>query len=163
MIQIFDKVLESRKRPLFVSMKFENDVSEGHYRTIERICKEITAAYKLKPELKPQRVDWFDDGTSYVITEKIVEMICDCGLLLGDLTFCNPNVYHEIGFIMGKAKAEKKDTADILLFLDKSVPDENNKFVGFNLRNMKYISFSNNEEFGERLSINLKRFYHLEN
>ncbi len=30
----------------------------------------------------------------------------------------NPNFYHAIGFVMGKAKANGKDMADMLLFLD---------------------------------------------
>jgi hypothetical protein len=63
----------------------------------------------------------FHDGTSYEINDKIVEMMSDCGLLIGNLTHCNPNVYHEIGFVMGKAKAEGHDVANMLLFLDESV------------------------------------------
>lgn len=63
-----------------------------------------------------ERVDWFNDGTSYEISDKIIEMISDCGLLIGNLTFCNPKVYHEVGFVMGKAKAGGKEVADMLLF-----------------------------------------------
>ena len=151
LIGIFGRILESRRRTIFVSMKFKKDSTEGHYKTIQRVCKEVTNAYNLKPELKVQRVDWFDDGTSYDINDKIIDMICDCGLLIGDLTFCNPNVYHEIGFVMGKAKAEGKNTANMLLIIDESVADERDKFVGFNLRNIKHLSFKNNEELGRCL------------
>ena len=63
-------------------------------------------AHDLKPVLKVERMDWFHDGTSYMINDKIIEMMSDCGLLIGNLTHFNPNVYHEVGFIMGKAKAE---------------------------------------------------------
>lgn len=56
-----------------------------------------------------------------MITDKINQMIADCGLLIGNLTYSNPNVYHEIGFVMGKAKAEGRDSANMLLILDESV------------------------------------------
>jgi len=34
---------------------------------------------------------------------------------------------------MGKAKAEGKEVAKMLLFLDESVADDRDKFVGFNV------------------------------
>jgi len=107
-------------------------------------------------------VDWFHDGTSYVISDKIIEMISDCGLLIGNLTHCNPNVYHEIGFIMGKAKAECKDVANMLLFLDESVANKKDKFVGFNLNGIKQLRFTKSEvEFVPALHENLERFFKL--
>jgi len=161
LIQIFDKILESRSRTIFVSMPFGKDVTENHYKIIERICDEINEAHKLKPQLVVRRVDWFQDGTSYEINNKIIEMMSDCGLLIGDLTLCNPNVYHEIGFIMGKAKAEGSDTPNMLLFLDETVPDEKDKFVGFNLRGVKQLRFTQTEKFAEDLRDNIERFYKL--
>jgi len=161
LISIFDKVLESRKRTVFVSMAFKKKASEFHYKIIERVCDEVTTIYKLKPALKVERVDWFHDGTSYEINDKIIEMISDCGLLIGDLTYCNPNVYHEIGFLMGKAKADGKDTANMLLFLDESVPDGKDRFVGFNLRSIKHIPFKKTDVFEKALRINLERFFRL--
>jgi hypothetical protein len=161
LIQIFDKILESRQRTIFVSMPFGKDVTENHYKIIERVCNEINLVYQLRPHLIVRRVDWFQDGTSYVINNKIIEMMSDCGLLIGDLTLCNPNVYHEIGFIMGKAKAEGSDTPNMLLFLDESVPDEKDKFVGFNLSGVKQLRFKQTEEFAEDLRENIERFYKL--
>jgi hypothetical protein len=161
LIQIFDKVLASRKRIIFVSMPFNKDATENHYRIIERVCQEISEAHDLKPALKVERVDWFHDGTSYEINDRIITMMSDCGLLIGDLTYCNPNVYHEIGFVMGKAKAEGKDTANMLLFLDESVPDAKDRFVGFNLRGIKQLRFKQTEEFSDDLRLNIKRFFQL--
>lgn len=163
LIKIFDKVLESRRRTVFVAMAFNKDATENHYKIIERVCKEVTDAYNLKPVLKVQRVDWFNDGTSYEINDKIIEMVSDCGLLIGNLTYCNPNVYHEIGFVMGKAKAEGKKTANMLLFLDESVTDAKDKFVGFNLLSIKHIPFTQTEEFAGALRVNLERFFRLTN
>ena len=36
------------------------------------------------------------------------------GLLIGNLPLCNPNVGHEIGFVMGQAKSQRKDVANTL-------------------------------------------------
>ncbi|MCX7355746.1 MAG: hypothetical protein NTY59_13125 [Alphaproteobacteria bacterium] len=89
-------------------------------------------------------------------------MLSDCGLLIGNLTYCNPNVYHEIGFVMGKARAEGKDVPNMLLFLDESVTDEKEKFVGFNLRGIKQLRFTQPEiEFVPALKENLERFFKL--
>jgi hypothetical protein len=162
LIAIFDKVLTSRKRTVFVSMPFGKPKADDHYAIIQRVCKEVSETYNLKPALRVERVDWFHDGTSYEINDKIIAMMSDCGLLIGNLTHCNPNVYHEIGFIMGKAKAEGKDVANMLLFLDESVPDDKDKFVGFNLRGVKQLRFSRPElDFAPALRENLERFFKL--
>jgi hypothetical protein len=160
---IFDKVLLSRNHTLFVSMPFGKPKPDEHYAIIERVCKEISATHNLKPPLKVERVDWFHDGTSYAISEKIFDMMSDCGLLLGNLTLCNPNVYHEIGFIMGKAKAEGRDVSDkILLFLDESVSEKMDKYVAFNLAGLKQIRFTSPEvEFARDLRTNIQKFFKL--
>ena len=162
LIQIFDQVLESRKRTVFVSMPFGKPKADDHYAIIQRVCKEVSDLHSLKPALKVERVDWFHDGTSYEINDKIVEIMSDCGLLIGNLTYCNPNVYNEIGFVMGKAKAEGKEVANMLLFLDESVADEKDKFVGFNLRGIKQLRFVAPElGFAPPLKENIQRFLKL--
>jgi hypothetical protein len=162
LLEIFDKVLESKKRTIFVSMPFGKTVADDHYSIIQRVAKEISDTHGLKVRLKVERVDWFQDGTSYEINDKIIEMLSDCGLLIGNLTHCNPNVYHEIGFMMGKAKAEGKDVANMLLFLDESVPDDKDKFVGFNLRGIKQLRFTAREvEFAPALRENIEKFFKL--
>jgi hypothetical protein len=62
---------------------------------------------------------------------------------------------------MGKAKAEGKETPNMLLFLDDSVADAKDKFVGFNLRSIKHIRFAQTEDFANLLRKNLERFFHL--
>ncbi len=160
LIAIFDKVLESRKRTIFVSMPFGKAKPDDHYAIIQRVAREVSEKHGLKPPLKVQRVDWFQDGTSYEINDKIIEMMSDCGLLIGNLTHCNPNVYHEVGFIMGKAKAQGEDVANMLLFLDESVAEDRDKFVGFNLRGIKQLRFHQPEvQFAPALRENLERFF----
>ena len=63
---------------------------------------------------------------------------------------------------MGKAKAEGKDVANMLLFLDESVAEDRDKFVGFNLRAVKQLRFTRPEiEFAPALRVNLERFFKL--
>jgi hypothetical protein len=161
--QIFDQVLGSRKHTIFVSMPFGKHAAENHYKIIERVCKEVSQTSDLKVPLKVERVDWFHDGTSYVITDKIVQMISDCGLLIGDLTHGNANVYHEVGFVMGKSKAEGKNSANILVFLDESesAKTDSNKAVAFNLRGIKQLRFTETEVFAKDLRRNIKLFFKL--
>lgn len=162
LISIFDKVLESRKRTIFVSMPFNKSKPEDHFAIIKRVAQEVSERYSLKPALKVERVDWFQDGTSYVITDKIIEMMSDCGLLIGNLTLCNPNVYHEVGFVMGKARALGQSTANMILFLDESVADAQDKFVGFNLQGIMQLRFTKGEvEFAPKLADNLELFFKL--
>jgi hypothetical protein len=162
LIAIFDKVIESRRRTVFVSMPFGKPKADDHFAIICRVCEEINDEYKLNTAIKVNRVDWFHDGTSYIITDKIIEMMSDCGLLIGNLTYCNPNVYHEIGFVMGKAKAEGKAVAEMLLFLDESVLEEKEKYVGFNLAGIKQIRFSQPEkEFSPILKKNIRLYFNI--
>lgn len=162
LIAIFDQVITSRKRTIFVSMPFGKTKPDDHYALIERVAKEVSDTHCLMPSLKVERVDWFHNGTSFAIGDKIVEMMSDCGLLIANLTHCNPNVYHEIGFMMGKAKAEGKDETNVLLFLDESVPEDKDKFVGFNLRGIKQLRFTQTEiGFAPVLKVNLERFFKL--
>ena len=162
LIGIFERVLDSRKRTIFVSMPFGKDTTENHYKTIQRVAEAINADYPdLKPPLKVERVDFLQSGTSFPIRAKIDEFMANCGLLIGDLTYCNANVYHEIGFMDGKAKAEGMEPANVLLFLDESVAEEKDKAVGFNLRGTKHIPFKQSEEFANALRQNLEAFFKL--
>ena len=160
-INIFNNILESKARTIFVSMPYGKDETEDHYRTIERVCQEISSDYDLKPALKAQRVDWFNDGTSYAIDDKIIEMIAGCGLLIGDLTFGNVNVYNEIGFLMGKAHVEGLNTTNMLLILDESVGD-GDKTVGFNLQGIKQLRFKQSNQLADKLRENLELFFVLQ-
>jgi hypothetical protein len=161
LIKIFDKVTETRKRTIFVSMPFGKTKPDDHYATIEAVCEEITRTHNLNPPLKVERVNLKNDGTSDEIVARIIRMISECGLLIANLTHCNPNVYHEVGFIMGKARAEGIKPANLLLFLDESV-SEKDRFVGFNLRGMAQIRFTQTmKQFAPELRKNIEKFYGL--
>lgn len=158
--KVFDKIIKSKNRKIFVSMPFGKDITDNHFRIIDRVCNEINNDYKLKLKLKAERVDWFEDGTSYDINERILTMISNCGMLIGNLTYAKPNVYHEIGFIMGRDKALGQIKNNFILILDESVEDQD-KIVGFNLKSIKQIRFSQTELLAEKLKENIIKFYSL--
>ena len=161
LIAIFEKILLSQKRTIFVSMPIGKDKTEDHYTEIENVVAAINRDYPdFKPQLKVQRVDFLEEGTSFPIRSKIDEFMSKCGLLIANLTYFNPNVYHEVGFMDGKAKASNNDKADVLLFLDESVT-EKEKMVGFNLSGSKQIRFKRTAEFTKQLRENLEKHFKL--
>lgn len=40
-----------------------------------------------------------------MLIDEFLELINECGLLIADLSPRNPNVYHELGFLMGLNEA----------------------------------------------------------
>lgn len=161
LVAIFEKILLSRKRTIFVSMPFGKDATENHFTEITNVVAALNRDYPdFKPQLKVQRVDFLQDGTSFPIRAKIDEFMANCGLLIANLTYFNPNVYHEVGFMDGKAKALESEKADVLLFLDESVPAKD-KVVGFNLSGSKQIRFKRTEDFTRQLRENLEKHFKL--
>lgn len=158
LIKIFDQVLLSRGRKIFVSMPYGKDETNNHWETIVRICTEVSKEAKFDLPLVPERVDLFKDGTSYNITDKIWEMITDCGLLIGNLTYGNANVYHEIGYMMGQSHAHGGPTARLLLILDDSVKRTAKK-VFFNLQGLSQLRFKGSEDLGKKLKKQLASFF----
>ncbi len=157
-IQIYNRILSSKKRTIFVSMPFR-DETKDHYETMQRVVNEINAEFNLEEEIKLHRVDWFEDGTSYEITEKIFELIDNSGFLIADLTFGNPNVYHEVGYLMGRNKAQGKKSYSNFLLIVNTEKDKDK--ISFNLSGLKQIRFKNNEILGRKLRENIKKFYRL--
>ncbi len=143
-------------------MPFGKDKTDNHYQIIYRVINEINIDYKLKVTIKAERVDWFNDGTSYNINDKILAMIENCGLLIGNLTYARPNVYHEIGFMMGRDRLLGQLGNNFLLILDESVTEDADKTVGFNLRGIKQIRFKESEELSKELKENIVKFYGLQ-
>lgn len=161
LVAIFEKILLSQKRTIFVSMPFGKDATENHFTEIANVVTALNRDYPdFKPQLKVQRVDFLQEGTSFPIRAKIDDFMANCGLLIANLTYFNPNVYHEVGFMDGKAKALESEKADVLLFLDESVPAKD-KVVGFNLSGSKQIRFKRTEEFTRQLRENLVKHFKL--
>lgn len=160
-VSIFNQILKSKERTIFMSMPFGSPATENHFHALEAVCENISREYDLDPPLKAERVDWFNDGTSYAINDKIFEMISGSGLLVGDLTGGNVNVYNEIGFMMGRADAQGADTP-MLLILNESECANPDSSVGFNLQNIKQERFETIPELKESFRENIPLFYGLE-
>jgi len=161
LVAIFEKILLSRKRTIFVSMPIGKDKTEDHYTEIAKVVDAINHDYPdFKPQLTLQRVDFLQEGTSFPIRAKIDEFMAKCGLLIANLTYFNPNVYHEVGFMDGKAKASNDAKADVLLFLDESVAANDQK-VGFNLNGSKQIRFRRTADFIKQLRENVEKHFRL--
>ena len=65
-------------------------------------------------------------------------------------------------FLCLRGFAPMGDLYDMLLFIDQSVNDDNDKFVGFNLRGIKHLPFTKSEvEFAPALKENLEKFFKL--
>ena len=63
--------------------------------------RQINEKYQLEIALEAIRIDRVNEGHSFTIEERILEVIESSGLLIADLTQGNQNVYHEIGYLMG--------------------------------------------------------------
>lgn len=160
-VKVYEKIIGSKGRKIFVSMPFGKEITDNHFDIINRVCNELNQEKNLKIKIKAERVDWFEDGTSYDINDKILSMISNCGMLIGNLTYARPNVYHEIGFIMGRDKAMGKINNNFILILDETVSDEKDKLVGFNLKSIKQIRFTQTEQLAAKLRENIMKFYGL--
>jgi len=161
LVVIFQKIMLTRKRTIFVSMPFGKTETENHYNSITEVVESINRDYPdFKPPLLVKRVDFHTEGVSYPLRSKIDDFMANCGLLLADLTYCNPNVYHEIGFMDGKAKGEAAERPNVLMFLDESVPADA-QTVGFNLRDSSQIRFTQITDFKTKLRTNLEQHFKL--
>ena len=132
LIKIFDCVLESKKRTVFISMQFSEDTSEN-YKAIKGAIDDVNNGYNLDIGIQEIRIDKLLRGHSYRIDEEILRLIGDSGFLIADLTHGNKNVYHEVGFLMGVNKGAGLPQDNFIFVLNKQIGkfDED---VGFNLK-----------------------------
>ncbi len=160
-VEIFDAGLVERQRTIFVSMQFGSCGTEQNYKTIEKVVDELNTHYGLTPSLKIVRVDQVMTGKTFEINEKIINEVAQCGYLIADLTYCNSNVYHEIGMLMGRTLAlTGKHEYNMSLILDRQVSQEN-KIVKFNLQSLQHFAFSKQEELENGIKERLVAFYKL--
>ena len=157
----FDAEQKKRKHTIFVSMQFGSCGTEQNYETIQSIVKELNREYDLEPPLEIVRVDQLVTGETFEINEKVINDVSQCGYLIADLTYCNSNVYHEIGMLMGRTLAlTGKHEYNMALILDNQVSQEN-RIVKFNLQSLQYFAFSKQEELADGIKKRLKEFYRL--
>lgn len=150
--RIFYKIYESKSNKVFISMEF-NDKSPDTYDTIEQVIKKINADLGLS--LEPIKIDEYRKGVTYSIPEEIITQIRDGGLLIGDLTNKNANVYHEIGYMMGIC--HQKGIEEQVILILKMEDDDKNP-VKFNLAHKRQIRFKTYVQLRDDLYKELKSY-----
>ena len=161
-IRIYKSLEEKRHKTIFLSMAFGNKESESHYEAIKGVLYEINREFNISIPLREIRMDMFDSGYSYTIADEILKQISECGLLIGDLSFKNVNVYHELGYLMGLNRSENRDDGDfILLMKEKSNNAATNDSIGFNISSYKQIRFEDTEDLRRQLAGAIKEYYNL--
>jgi len=160
-IKSFDTEREERKRTIFVSMQFGSCGTEKHFKTIKTVVEDLNRDYHLDPPLKVVRIDQQVTGETFEINEKIINEVVQCGYLIADLTYCNSNVYHENGMLMGRTLAlTGKHEYNMTLILDKQVSQEN-RIVKFNLQSLQHFAFSKPSELAKGIKERIEKFYGL--
>jgi hypothetical protein len=157
-VQIFESLEHGRNRTVFVSMPYGGDC-ELHYEAIAEVVKEMNEArgYREKYDLRPLRIDQVVKGETHKISDSIIQEMSESGLLIADLTFSNPNVYHEIGYIMGMAQHTKGASPSLLLLCNERLTPLST--VGFNIRGYHIIAFKDTRELKPKLRKQLEACY----
>lgn len=149
---IYHQIHQSKSNKVFISMAIREDTVDV-YSTIETVIYKINSDFNLS--LEPMRIDDFRKGVTYGIPEEILKHIKEGGLLIGDLTYENANVYHEIGYMMGLCH-ERGTEEQVILLLNKEANDR--KPVKFNLACKRQLRFSTYTELKEDLYKELEAY-----
>lgn len=167
-IRIFEKIAESRRRQIFVSMQFKvpdknnpsQFVDNPNWKAIESAIAELNAEHQYDLKLKPIRIDEFDKGFSYPISSEIFQLIEASGYLIADLTAGNKNVYHEVGLLMGLNQARQKGHDNFLLLHNSTVGDVSKDF-GFNISDFKQLRLADTHSIGQEVKRQVAIYYGL--
>ena len=161
LVSVFKSVLTARKREIFISMDFRDDTLET-YKTIQKTVRQINDIHKLDIRLREIRIDQFNKGHSYTITDEILELIEGSGLLIADLTFGNRNVYHEIGYLMGLNRGSGQEQKNFIFIADKQTRGEElESDIGFNLKDWQQLRFKSMRQLEVDLTESLEIYYKL--
>lgn len=160
LIRIFEKVAQSQKRQIFVSMQFAPN-TKPNYEAIKGAVDDLNAIHKLDIKLREIRIDQFDTGFSYEINAEILSLIEESGFLIADLTAGNKNVYHEIGFLMGLNQGRGIPHKNFLLLHNGSIGNAAND-VGFNLKDFKQLRVNDTNSLREEVKKQIAIYFGLE-
>ena len=159
-VEMFDKVYQTKKSEVFISMQFNDSQSELIYEKIVRAIETFNRDTSRDIKICPLRIDRYVKGETYTITDEILSAIESSSLVIADLSSGNKNVYHEIGYAMALAKV-KEVSPSVLLLLKEDTDklkegDDVDKFVGFNIRGFSQLRFKQTDDLVEKLISQLK-------
>jgi hypothetical protein len=161
LIKVFDKVLESRHRTVFISMQFCDDTNPN-YEAIKNSVTDVNREHKLDLQIEEIRIDKFTKGHSYKIDEEILQLIEDCGLLVADTTLGNKNVYHEIGYLMGLNQGEGNEQDNFILVHNTDMANSDfDRDVGFNLKAHQILVAKGTDDLRTQLTAQIETYYGL--
>lgn len=160
-ISIYNKISDTKRKEIFVSMQFGIRKNEAHYRNIKEAIEEINNEKNEAIQFRPIRIDKFNPGYSYIITDEILRAINTSGYLIADLTGGNKNVYHEVGYLMGYNASKDLPPNNILLVARKEEGKEFSKEIGFNLRHYQVKSFEEVDELKSIVKESIIKYYEL--
>ena len=114
----------------------------------------FNAKYPDPLQLREVRIDKVNKGHSFAIDTEILDQIADSGLLVADLTWGNPNVYHEVDCLMGLNRLRPGGKQDnFILIADAGTRGEElPKDIGFNIQAWQQIRFKDTLSLSETLS-----------
>ena len=155
LIALFERIYEAKTKEIFVSMQFGDPQSEMIFEKVVQAVEKFNKRKGLDIAITPIRIDQTVMPHSFTIPEEILRAIDGSSLIIADLSSNNTNVYHEIGYAMGIAKAKGIEPPLILLYktdteFNKEKKDTD-KFVGFNLRDTSQLRFSTYKELTDQL------------
>ena len=150
-VEMFEKVYQTKKSQVFISMQFGDPQSELIYEKIVRAIESYNNESHREIKITPLRIDEYLKGTTYTITDEILEAISNSSLLIADLSSGNK-----------MALAKVKDTAPSVILLLKEDTyklekgEDIDKFVGFNIRGFSQLRFKSYETLISQLKEQLK-------
>lgn len=159
LIKIFEKIAESRKRQIFISMWFAEKTKQN-FDAIKAAIDDLNKEHQLDIKLREIRVDRFDTGYSYKINQEILDLIENSGLMIADLSGGNKNVHHEIGYLMGLNRGRGLPDENFLLVHNEAIgsPDTD---IGFNLAGDKQLRVKDSNALREEVKRQIAIFYGL--
>lgn len=159
LIDIYRKLQETKTKQIFVSMQFDSG-TKPHYDAIKKAVSEINENYSMEIKIREIRIDEFNEGNSYKIDDKILELIENSGLLIADLSSKNINVYHELGFLMGLNRGNGLKQENFIL-LKKQTSTSSESEIGFNIRPFQQLRFTDTLELVSKLKEALECYFNL--
>lgn len=161
LVEVFESILTSRHRVIFISMAFRDETKET-YETIKKTVQQINEKHQLDIRFREIRIDQFNKGHSYTIDDEILKVIEGSGLLIADLTFGNRNVYHEIGYLMGLNRGKGQEQDNFILIADKKTRgDELEGDICFNLKSWQQFRFESTRQLEDMLTASIETYYSL--